>query len=123
MHGSLVNRLMEGPTAKVPEIGMGVTITHWSDREPGTIVEVTNFKSGARAGQPKEFVVQYDAWKVVSGSAGDGSAKYEYERDPEGRTVTFAFNVKRQRWVEAKTDGKGSGVILGRREKYYDPHF
>jgi hypothetical protein len=123
MHGSLVNRLSEGPTKKVPTVGMPATITYWSDREPGTIIEVTNFKSGSKKGQPKEFVVQYDHWKVVKGSEGDGSAQYKYERDPDGRTMTFSFNEKRQRWIEARTEGRGCGVILGHRERHHDPHF
>lgn len=122
MQGSLVNRLSEGPTKKVPEVGMGATVTHWSDRDPVTVVAVREFKSGARKGQPREIDVQHDTWKVVSGSAGDGSAKYEYGRDTEGAVATYTVNLK-GRWVLKGQGGKGSGLILGSRDKYFDPHF
>lgn len=123
MHGSLINRLTEGPTRKVPKVGMPATIMFYSDREPGTIIEVKTFKSGLKKDQPKEFVVQFDHWKVVKGNEGDGSAQYEYERNPDGRTMTFSFNEKRQRWIEARTEGRGCGVILDHRERHHDPHF
>lgn len=112
-------------TAKgvVPEVGMGATVMFFSDREAGTIIDVKPYKGGPNKGQPKEIVFQYDHWKVVSGSAGDGSAVYEYERNPNGRTETFTFSKKRQRWVEAKTGGRGVWLALGVRSQHYDPHF
>lgn len=122
MHGSLVNRLSEGPTRTVPVVGMGATITHWSDRDPVTVVAVREFKSGARKGQPREIDVQHDTWKVVSGSAGDGSAKYEYERDTNGAIATYIVNLK-GKWVLKGQGGAGSGLILGSRDKYFDPSF
>jgi hypothetical protein len=122
MQGSLVNRLMEGPTKKVPEVGMGVTITHWSDRDPGTIVAVRNFKSGTRKGQPREIDIQHDDWKVISGSEGDGSAKYEYTPNTSGPVITYVVNLK-GRWVRKGQGGKGSGLILDSRNRYCDPHF
>ena len=122
MHGSLVNRITEGPTSKVPVVGMGVTITYWSDRDPATVIEVKNFKSGTRKGQPREITIQHDDWKVVSGSEGDGSAKYEYSRNAEAATAVYVVNAK-GRWVRKGQGGKGSGLILGSRNRYYDPHF
>lgn len=122
MHGSLVNRMTEGPTRKIPEVGMGVTITHWSDRDPATVIKVENFKSGARKGQPRQITIQHDDWKVISGSEGDGSAQYEYSRNTEAGTAVYVVNLK-GRWVRKGQGGRGSGLILDHRDRYYDPHF
>lgn len=121
MSGSLVNRLMEGPSATVPEVGMGATITHWSDRDPATVVAVRNFKSGARKGQPREIDLQYDDYEVISGSTQDGSAKYAYTPNTSGPVVTYVINNK-GRWVRKGQGARGSGLVLGSRSRYYDPH-
>ncbi|MCP9209600.1 hypothetical protein [Streptomyces cucumeris] len=121
MHGSLTNRLLENSVGETPVIGMGATITHWSDRTPATVVEVKVFKSGARKGMPREIVVQYDHWKVVSGSTDDGSAKYEYERDANGHTEIYVVNNS-GRWVKKGLAGKGNGLVVGERDRYWDPH-
>lgn len=122
MHGSVVNRLSEGPTKKVPEVGMGATVTHWSDRDPATIVAVRNFKSGARKGLPREIDIQPDDYVVVSGSEGDGSASYEYSRNESAPVITYVVN-QRGRWVRKGQGGRGSGLIMDHRDRYYDPHF
>lgn len=115
-HGSVVNRIMEsgGP---VPEVGMGATFCHWSDRSPGTVSEVTMFKSGPNAGTPRLVKVRADHVELISGSEQDGSAKYKITPNPESPEI----EVKRTKrgW---KTSG-GTGVSFGHRDNYHDPHF
>ena len=104
-----------------PTVGMGATFLYFSDREPGTVVEVKRFQSGARKGQVRRVAVQYDNWKIVSG---DGSfrANYpeiEYTPNPNSPIVWCQQNARGQ-WVVV---GKGGKVQIGHREYYCDPHF
>jgi len=124
--GSLINHLYSRMTkgAPVPEVGMGVTILHWSDRSAGTIVEV--FKIG----DDLAIAVTGDDYKIVSGSVMDGSADYEYTPRPDGNRSYYRFTAKgwRSVWKNPDTgrwklsDG-GNGLIVGTRDRYYDPSF
>lgn len=118
MNGSLVNHLMSAPGQPEPQVGDAATICMYSDRKPATVVEVLRFKTGTRAGQVRAVVVQIDWWRVVSGSEGDGSAQYEYAADPNGYRYTFRAD-KRGRYASKA----GDKLALGRRERYWDPHF
>lgn len=117
--GSFINNLLSD-SSKEPEVGDGVTFLHWSDRDPGTLVEIKRFKSGARKGEISQVGVQADHWEIVSGGEHNGSATYEYSRNPEAPVVWFKRNNKGQ-WV--KPGNRSGGLSIGRRERYYDPHF
>ena len=125
--GSVINHLYSRMTKGQPdpEVGMGATICHWSDRSAGTIIAVEKDKQGRWLLQ-----VQGDHYKVVSGSVHNGSAVYEYSPNPEGgisryrfeneRWCELRFNPESGRWNKAKS---GNGLIIGRRDRYYDPSF
>lgn len=121
--GSLVNTLHDNGRQPEPEVGMGVTFLHWSDRTPGTIVSVARFGPKAKkAGQVKSFEVVPDSYRVVKGSTHDGSAQYEItptrEEEWEGRAkITVKHTAKG--W----TSVGGTGVAVGFRDAYYDPTF
>lgn len=104
---------------EIPEVGSAATICHWSDRDPATVSRVSLFKSGAREGQVRAVWVREDSWRLVSGSEANGSARYEYERNPEAPEVEFRANA-RGRLVQK---GGGSTLAIGQRRRYYDPHF
>ena len=114
-YGSVQNRILENSKSIEPEVGMGVTECMWSDREPYEVIEVTD---------PRHIKVRRMATKVVSGSAFDGSAEYEYFSDPNGNVASL-FKKKNGRWVEriGRSECKGSGWYIGFAEKYYDPSF
>ena len=59
MYGSLVNRIQENSVIgqPIPTVGMGVTILGYSDRHPGTIIEVS--KTG------RSIKLQEDNWVRV----------------------------------------------------------
>ena len=79
-YGSVQNRILENSKSIEPEVGMGVTECMWSDREPYEVIEVTD---------PRHIKVRRMATKVVSGSAFDGSAEYEYFSDPNGNVASL----------------------------------
>lgn len=113
---SLINLLQQSntKTAEV-KVGDGATFLHWSDRTPGTVSEVVNFKSGARQGTPRRIAVRPDKYEVVSGSQRDGSAKYEITPDPEAPVLWFTLG--KRGWVGVK----GGRLRVGDREVWYDP--
>ena len=63
-------------TSNRPVVGDGVTIHGWSDRTPGTIIQVS--ASGHR------IVVQEDNAIRLDNNGMSESQEYRYERDPNG---------------------------------------
>jgi len=116
MYGSVVNRILESDEG-TPEVGGPATITHYSDRSPATVVKVVHTRTGPNAGNLREIHVRDDDWKVTSGSEHDGSAQYEYIDQPDAPVTVFRRTRKGWR------SSAGSGLVLGIRERYYDPHF
>lgn len=92
------------------------TITFGSDAYPATVVAVRRSKSGTLKGQVTEIHVQSDEYWAVSGSAQDGSAKYEYVRNEDGAVRVY----KRRR--NGEFGEPGGWLIVGERRAYYDPH-
>jgi hypothetical protein len=126
--GSVINHLYAAGTKGQPdpEVGMGATVLHWTDRHAGTIVAAEQDKQGRWVIQ-----VQGDHAKVVSGSTYNGSAQYEYSANPNGGIDRFRF--ENGRWCELrlnhesgrlnKVKGGGHGLVIGRRDEHYDPSF
>lgn len=92
-----------------PEVGMGVTMTPYSDCTPGTIIKIVS---------PKMVIVQKDSYKITRGSTHDGSAEYEISPDPNGSIIKFRLNKKG--WYSST---HGLKMSIGCRRAYYDPHF
>lgn len=95
------------------KVGDPATVCYWSDRDPATVIEVKG----------KRVIVQLDSWKVVSGHINDGSAEYEYERNPEGRIMVFSLRKNGRLVARGGNARSGTGLGLGYRRHYYDPHF
>lgn len=113
--GSSINYILGNSNFIKPEVGMPVTILYWSDRKPGTIINVS--KSGKRVD------VQFDDYMIIKGSEHDGSAEYEFMQNSENEIVSFSLR-KNGSWTK-KNNATRSGLrlCLGRRERYYDPNF
>jgi hypothetical protein len=101
------------------EASNAVTIHLGSDCNPGTIIDAKG----------SIVFVRPDRFKVISGSEADGSAKYRYyadetapieayRQDKNGRYQAVGQNPVTGRWI--KTYGR---ISIGRRRRYYDPHF
>lgn len=117
--GSLINHLYSRTNDAEAKVGMGATLLSWTDRHAATVVHV----SGDIVG------VKRDNAKVVSGSAHDGSAVYEFSHNQEASTELF------RRGKDGKYHGvylnketgrykkNGNNILIGRREEYRDPGF
>lgn len=111
-YGSLNNVLCEGVVVdnKI-EVGIGVTMLSWTDRTPGTIVEVG-----------KNYIkIQEDFYKRTDNNGMSDEQDYEYSPNPNGSIRTY----KKNRLGKYTSNGKkdGSGLIIGHRERYFDYSF
>lgn len=123
---SLVNAIYSNST-ETPEVGKGVTFCHYSDRSPGTIVSLIEYKTGPKKGEVKGFYAVSDEYKVTSGSEQNGSAQYDITPtdvetlEDNARVVKVVARVKngRNKW---ETKG-GTAIAVGFRDVYSDPTF
>ena len=129
--GSLVNHLYsQAPRNEpAPFVGQGATILSWSDRQAATVVAVREL-AGAR--WAFEIEVTDDTTRVVSGSMHDGSAVFETTPNPDGPRTLYRKARSTGEWVKGyrnpstdrfNTTGTRGGLVLGRRDHYYDPSF
>lgn len=121
--GSLINHLYSRMTVGEPELvaGMGVTFLSWTDRNPGTIVEVNNAK--------RYIVVTDDSYSRIDGNGLSESQEYEYTTNPDGYKRYFRKD-KNNQWREMRHNENGRlvytggcGLRVGEREKYHDFSF
>lgn len=117
--GSLVNHLMSGQKATLPEVGEAATLLSYSDRSPGTVIET--FKSG----KFDFIVVQEDNYKRIDNNGMSEDQEYEYSRNPDGCTSTWRLNGERwERVYKSEETGRwrrtNGGITIGRRERFYD---
>jgi len=118
----MINEMYENMTINAPEpqIGMGATITHWTDRDAGTVV----------AWDGKVICVQQDHAKRIDNNGMSDSQQYEYTPNPHGREYYFRRD-KHNRWVQVRFNEKtgrwnnaeGPGLIVGFRDEHYDYSF
>ncbi len=96
----------------LPTIGAHGYFTSGSDRYPCTVTKVS--ASGAK------IEVERDDFRVVEGSAQDGSAKYEFTRREGGATRTF---TRRQDGKYRPAGDPWNLLVVGEWDAYADPHF
>jgi hypothetical protein len=116
---SLVNGVMGGARQIEPEVGMGATVLHWTDRSPATIVAVHRNKSGAVTG----VSIQGDVATVIKGGEHNGSAEYTYAANPEAPITRYTVRQNGAFVREGSGAKNGERIAIGRRERYYDPSF
>ena len=119
---SVINSVYASTRGPEPVVGMGATLLSWTDRNPGTVVEVNHRK--------RFIVVQDDDYRRTDKNGLSESQAYEYTPNPNGHRRIFR-KMKDGRWAEhvVNPDTKrlvkagGCGLLLGRREKYHDFSF
>lgn len=101
-----------------PQIGMGCTVCYITDSRPATIINIKK-----KNGKVTHIEIQYDKSILIEGSEYDGSAKYEYERDPNGIKECYRLRKNNKYVVQGAPLNHGPVLSVGHRRKYYDPHF
>lgn len=98
-----------------PTVGTPVTMSYWSDSDPGTIIEVS--------ANGKRIVVQADKATRVDTNGMSDSQTYEYEADPNGAIVTFSQRKNGRWYLVGQEIGSTPVCHIGSRRKYYDFSF
>lgn len=121
--GSLINHVMSQAAPVLPNVGDGATLLSWSDRHPATVINV--FKQGKF-----DFVqIQADNYTRVDKNGLSEVQEYEYSANPDGSVSTFRLRNNQWERVSKSESGRyvksgsDTGVVFGRRERYWDPTF
>ena len=131
-YGSIQNRMNENSVQKVPEVGMGATMTMYTDRYACTILEVSketikhtyervrmddgSIKQVTNE-YPKYILVTEDDFKLISGSRGSENQECEYITDKNlDHARKFIFHKASGIYREATRESK---FINGRLESEY----
>jgi len=127
MYGSLVNRLQERMVvgAPAPTVGMGVTMTSYTDRHAGTIIEVKKMGKGLL------ITVQADNVKRIDNNGISESQEYEFTPDPQGAIYYYKQTEPNTRWISMYLNPETNrfkkcergGLFVGKRDEYYDFSF
>ena len=122
--GSVTNHLFSRASFTMPEVGMGATLLKWSDRSPATISSV--FEKGKYL----YIGIQTDNYKRIDNNGMSENQKYEYTPNPKQPETFFRYDgdswqeVRKNhitgRWIKVEY---GDGILIGKREKYYDMSF
>ena len=115
IYGSFQSRLMEVAKHPAPEIGMGATITWFTDRVAGTIIGI------GRGG--KLVKVQEDKATRTDSLGMSESQDWAYEPDPTGMVTIFTLR-RNGLWVAGGSEMTGGPrLAIGHRSHYYDFSF
>lgn len=117
--GSLVNHMMADSKQPKPDVGMGATLLHWTDRIAGTVIGVSYGLKG-----PIGFIVQEDRVRRTDSNGMSETQAYEYQPNPDGAEWHFTLR-KNGAWIlKGKTPrNAGLAVSLGHRRAYHDYSF
>lgn len=112
-YGSLDNILEDGIVQEKIEVGTGVAMLSWTDRTPGTIIEVDP--------NGKWIKIQEDDYKRIDNNGMSDNQHYEYFRNPNRHIYTYKKNRLGKFTDNGRKDGRG--LIIGHRERYFDYSF
>lgn len=112
MSGIYPNMFTAQIKSKQPEVGDPCTMLMYSDRDPGTIKEIS--KSG------KTIIVAADDWVRIDKLGMSDCQEYEYTTNLNNATYEYTLR-KNGRWVRKGCNMWNSmSLIIGFRERYYD---
>jgi hypothetical protein len=120
-YGSLTNRLMEN-SRYIPVVGMAATMTSYSDRHAGTVIEVIG------KGSAIIVKVRQDNAKRIDNNGMSDSQEYEYSPNPDGSIEIFKSssigkpftNVRVNPVTGRLVKAERCGLSLGVRDEHFD---
>jgi hypothetical protein len=116
--GSLVNHILSSSNFKDPVAGDAATVLHWSDRTPATVSHWFAKSQVVELREDRAICTNYETQEYTY-EPSDTGATYHFKREKNGTWVQVYLNRTTGRWIKCK----GSGLVIGRREKYRDPSF
>lgn len=114
MSGSLVNRIYGRMNSLEPEIGMGATVLHYTDRSAATVVSISS--NGKRIG------IKYDKATRTDSNGMSDAQSYSYEPG-DGPTIYFTKRKNGNFVQEGSGMREGLKVLIGKRDHYHDYSF
>lgn len=106
-YGSVQNRIAEQSAQVEPQVGMGATITAYTDRYAATIVKVTAV----------QVHVRRDIATRIDKNGFSESQEYSYQPNPEA--LIDIFRKTKRGW----RNSAGNGLLIGERRAYHDFSF
>ncbi|MBO6270306.1 MAG: hypothetical protein J6N19_14345 [Clostridium sp.] len=103
------------------KVGDGATVVYWTDREAGTIVKVTRKTitiQRDKATLSPDFVPEFIPGGFAGTVINQHEQEYTYERDPNGRKMTFHWSEKYQTYGQP-----GNLRAIKGRHEFYDYNF
>lgn len=108
--GSFINQISGTSPNTIPQVGMGLTVMHYTDRSAGTITRIS--KTG------KTFWYKADRAIRIDQNGVSESQKYDYQFQPDVKEIACRRRKSGQ-WY----DRFGHKVCLGYRQAYFDFSF
>lgn len=96
---------------ETPQVGIGATIQHYSDRTATTVIQVDL--------KLKFVVLQEDIAKRIDNNGMSESQEYEYKTNPDGKI----YKASLRKDGSYRLVGSKEKVTFGVRDKYYDFFF
>lgn len=120
--GSLMNHIMANTVTSEIKAGTPATFLSWTDRHPGTVIDVTKKGKFTYLKVRRDDVVYHEdrsgKFDIVDGSD-DNFYTFRFKTDGSSGFQKVGINPDSGRYVKI---GDG-GLTVGTREYYYDPHF
>lgn len=120
--GSLMNHIMANTVTSEIKAGTPATFLSWTDRHPGTVIDVTKKGKFTYLKVRRDDVVYHEdrsgKFDIVDGSD-DNFQMFRFKTDGSSGFQKVGINPESGRYVKW---GDG-GLTVGTREYYYDPSF
>lgn len=117
--GSFMNLLMAHAAPTIPEVGMGATSLHWTDRHACTIVAIS---TSLKRGLPTWVDAQRDTATRKDSNGMSECQDYEYAANPNASIQRYTLR-KNDRYVRMGDSIRGQSLLVGSRREYHDFSF
>lgn len=120
--GSLVNHLMANTVTSEIKAGTPATFLSWTDRHPGTVIDVTKKGKFTYLKVRRDEVVYAEDRSgnfTIENGSDDNFCTFRFKTDGSSGFQKVGINPETGRFIKL---GDG-GLSVGSREYYYDPHF
>lgn len=113
--GSLINMLADRDVPRIPRVGDGCTVLHWSDRDAATVVRVSP--------DGKRIWIKGDIATRTDKNGMSDAQSYSYSPNPDAREIEYTLR-KDGKYHKAGEPLRGSmSLLIGTRMTYYDYSF
>lgn len=122
--GSLVNMMYGNSIPAEPVVGMGVTFLSWTDRSPGTIVQIDKRGGKIELWVTGDTAVRTDDYGMSETQVYEYTSNYDAQRILLKQDKLGVWRVARETPTgQMRVNKDCQRVAIGIREKYHDFSF